>query len=166
MANRTVTIIRCCKTEKGWTRFKAALNQVGEIKPDMVQSNGTVKGPYPDGHYELRFYEGSKVRYRNVGNDPGKAFSAWQHETNLRKGEGGSTGLPAFDRALTTDEVAYLLHVHSKTIERLTVAGAIPFFRVGTALRFWPSAIAKFVGDPEAAMSTDAMFRKAGSRLY
>lgn len=36
MANRTVTLIRICKTEKGWRRYPVAFGKNGRIRPGWV----------------------------------------------------------------------------------------------------------------------------------
>jgi hypothetical protein len=36
MANRTVTVIRICKTEKGWRRYPVAFGRNGRICPGWV----------------------------------------------------------------------------------------------------------------------------------
>jgi excisionase family DNA binding protein len=53
--------------------------------------------------------------------------------------------LEQFDRCLTAVEVARLLGVHKLTVYRLAAAGRIPSFRIATAVRFDPRAIAKWM---------------------
>ena len=48
---------------------------------------------------------------------------------------------------LTTVEVCTLLGVSKMAISRWTKAGTIPFFRVGTILRFDPGALAAWAQD-------------------
>jgi hypothetical protein len=36
MANRTVTLIRICTTEKGWRRYPVAFGKNGRIRPGWV----------------------------------------------------------------------------------------------------------------------------------
>ena len=38
MANRTVTLIRICKTEKGWRRYPVAFGKNGRIRPRYSRS--------------------------------------------------------------------------------------------------------------------------------
>jgi integrase len=83
MANRRVSVVRYCKTENGWRRYAVAMGRNGRIRPDFVIINGEQRGPYPEGHYDLRMYEGSKVLYKNVGEDPTDALSARDREIHL-----------------------------------------------------------------------------------
>jgi integrase len=77
MPNQKVTLIRYCRVDEGersvWKRYPVAIGKNGKIRPDYV----IVKAQHvhcPIGHYELRFYEGRKLRYENVGNN---AQTAW-----------------------------------------------------------------------------------------
>src|ERR1700677_3917070 len=83
MANRKVCLTRYCKTENGWRRYVVAMGRNGRIRPHFVIINGEQRGPYPEGHYDLRMYEGRKVRYKNVGKDPTDALSARDREIHL-----------------------------------------------------------------------------------
>jgi integrase len=88
MANLKVTLVRNCKTEKGWGRHKVAFSRNGKIRPDYILVKaGTEyeqKGPYPEGHYELRWYEGASTVYRSVGHNPVEALRARDQEVKLR----------------------------------------------------------------------------------
>ena len=70
MANQKVTLMRYCRVDEGeravWKRYPAAFGKNGKIRPDYVVINAQ-KVHCPTGHYELRYYEGSKLRYENVG---------------------------------------------------------------------------------------------------
>jgi integrase len=67
--------MRYCKTPDGWRRYSAVIGKNGRVRPGYV----VVKGrhvEYPVGHYEVRYYVGSKVAYRNVGKDAAAALTA------------------------------------------------------------------------------------------
>lgn len=70
MPNHKVTLVRHCRVDEGeratWKRYRVAIGRNGKIRPDYVLINNQ-QVHCPMGHYELRFYEGSKVRYENVG---------------------------------------------------------------------------------------------------
>jgi integrase len=70
MANSKVTLMRYCRVDLGeramWKRYPAAFGRNGRIRPEYVVIGGQ-QVHCPIGHYELRFYEGSKLRYENVG---------------------------------------------------------------------------------------------------
>lgn len=52
-------------------------------------------------------------------------------------------------KVLTAQEVAELLDVNKETIYRLVRINAIPYFRVGSALRFTDEAILKWISKNE-----------------
>jgi integrase len=82
MANRKVILLRYCKTEKGWRRYPAAVGRNGRIRPNYVLVDGKPR-EYPEGHYELRFYQGAKPVYRNVGNNAQDALQERDKEAQL-----------------------------------------------------------------------------------
>lgn len=82
MANTTVTLIRYCKTDKGWKRYPVAMGKNGRIRPDYVVVDGK-QVPYPIGHYELRFYDGRKLCYANVGKSAATAVIELKQKKNL-----------------------------------------------------------------------------------
>jgi integrase len=75
-------VMRYCKTEVGWRRHPAAFGRNGRIRPGYVTVNGGQRH-YPEGHYELRMYEGSKVVYKPVGDDPTEALNERDRQANL-----------------------------------------------------------------------------------
>jgi len=81
MANRKVTLVRICKTEKGWRRYPVAMSSNGKIKPGVVKA-GRKEVSFPEGRYELRTYEGTKMVYRSVGQHAGEALAAQKRETH------------------------------------------------------------------------------------
>jgi hypothetical protein len=82
LANRKVVLVRYCKTENGWRRYPVAIGRNGRIRPNFVMVGSFVR-EYPEGHYELRTYQGSKAVYRNVGNDAQDALLAKGKEEQL-----------------------------------------------------------------------------------
>jgi integrase len=75
MGNKKVVLVRKCKTETGWRRYPVLIGKNGRVRPDYVVV-GSEHKVYPNGHYELRTYDGSKAIHRNVGNDPAEALAA------------------------------------------------------------------------------------------
>src|ERR1039457_1699827 len=79
MANKKITLLRYCKTEHGgrpiWKRYPAAIGRNGRIRPEFVVIDGE-QVQCPTGHYELRFYEGRKLRYENAGDNAADALTA------------------------------------------------------------------------------------------
>jgi integrase len=75
MPNTTVTLMRRCRTEDGWKFYPAAIGKNGRIRPEYVVIDGQ-QVHFPAGHYALRFYEGRKLRYENVGDSAVAALNA------------------------------------------------------------------------------------------
>lgn len=75
MANRTVTLIRICKTESGWRRYPVAFGKNGRIRPGWVMVNNEPEY-YKQGRYELRLYEGSKLVYKPASEHASEALTA------------------------------------------------------------------------------------------
>jgi hypothetical protein len=75
MANRTVTLVRNCKTEKGWRRYPVAFGKNGRVRPGWVMI-GDEPEYFEQGRYELRLFEGSKLVYRPAGETPARAQAA------------------------------------------------------------------------------------------
>jgi integrase len=82
MANRKVVLLRYCKTEKGWRRYPVVTGKNGRIRPNYVLVDGQPV-EYPEGHYELRSYQGSKAVYRNVGQFAAEAVLERDRESQL-----------------------------------------------------------------------------------
>src|SRR5579863_1669202 len=75
MANRTVTLVRICKTEKGWRRYPVAFGKNGRVRPGWVLV-GDEPEYYEQGRYELRLYEGSRLVYIPAGDNAAEALAA------------------------------------------------------------------------------------------
>ena len=57
--------------------------------------------------------------------------------------------LQKFDRALTVSELAGLLSMSRRTIYEHAAARRIPSMRIGSSVRFDPSAVAKWLQDEQ-----------------
>jgi hypothetical protein len=75
MANRAVTLVRNCKTEKGWRRYPAAFGKNGRIRPGWVMV-GDEPEYFEQGRYELRMFEGTRTVYLPAGDKPAEALAA------------------------------------------------------------------------------------------
>ena len=75
MANRKVVLVGLCKTEKGWRRYPAVVGKNGRIKPRCVVVDGNER-EFPEGKYQLRTYEGSRMVYRDAGENAASALTA------------------------------------------------------------------------------------------
>ncbi|MDX6459495.1 MAG: hypothetical protein QOE55_3192, partial [Acidobacteriaceae bacterium] len=74
--------MRYCKTDVGWRRHPAAFGRNGRIRPGYVAVGGGQRH-YPEGHYELRMYAGSKVVYKPVGDDAAEALNERDRQAKL-----------------------------------------------------------------------------------
>ncbi len=59
---------------EGWRRYPAALGGNGRVRPGYVQVNGQ-QVCYPVGTYEVRLYEGSRLKYKPVGDQASEALA-------------------------------------------------------------------------------------------
>ena len=84
MANRKVVLIRLCKKEKGWRRYPAVVGKNGRIKPGFVVVAGNER-EYREGRYQLRTYEGSRMVYRDAGENAAAALTARVKTEHLLK---------------------------------------------------------------------------------
>jgi integrase len=79
MANKKVSLLRYCRVDKDgvsvWKRYPAAIGRNGRIRPEFVVIDGQ-QVHCPAGHYELRYYEGRKLRYENAGDNAADALTA------------------------------------------------------------------------------------------
>lgn len=75
MANRTVSLVRNCKTPDGWRRFPVVFSKNGRVKPDTVLVDGFER-TYPEGVYQLRSYKGKAPQYTSVGKNAAQALNA------------------------------------------------------------------------------------------
>ena len=78
MANRKVTLLWYCKTEKGWMRYPVVMGANGRIKHGYTKA-----GHYPEGRYELRLYQGDKPIYKRAGAHAADALAARDREVHL-----------------------------------------------------------------------------------
>lgn len=69
---RKVTVLRQCKTEKGWRRFPVVWNK-GAIIPNRVLCENEERD-FEVGYYQLRYFVEGRTIIENIGNDPVKAM--------------------------------------------------------------------------------------------
>lgn len=82
MTNRKVTLVRLCKTENGWRRYPVVVGKNGRVRPNYVFVDGKERA-YPEGRYQLRTYEGSKMVYRDAGDNAAAAATAQIKATHV-----------------------------------------------------------------------------------
>jgi integrase len=76
MANIKVGLMRRVKTDQGWGHYPAAYAANGRVKP-FVAIVGGREVKLETGYYELRYYEGSKLRFESLpGISPADAENA------------------------------------------------------------------------------------------
>src|ERR1700756_5013838 len=91
MANETVTLLRYAKVPGlGWRRGKAIIGKTGKVTPDYVllgKRKNKRRVHAPEGHYQLRYFDGRLPRYKKLGNDPAEALDELrraQQQLNLK----------------------------------------------------------------------------------
>jgi integrase len=87
MANRTVALVRHCKTDAGWRRYPVVMGGNGRVKPGFVMIAGKPVSN-DTGHYEIRYYDGPKLKYENVGTNAADALGACVRKTKLLTAKG------------------------------------------------------------------------------
>jgi len=75
MANKKVVLVRLCKTAKGWRRYPVAVGKNGRIKPNFVIVDGQER-EFKEGRYQLRTYEGTRMVYKDAGENAAAAQTA------------------------------------------------------------------------------------------
>ena len=74
MATKKISLLRLCKTPKGWKRLPIVMGKNGKIRPEYAVYEG-MPTHFPEGHYELRMYVDRKAQYKNVGQDATQALA-------------------------------------------------------------------------------------------
>ncbi len=82
MPNTRVILMRLCKTPKGWRRYPVVFAKNGRLKSNVVLEVGEER-EYPVGRYQLRYYEGRKPVYKDVGENASEALAARTRQANL-----------------------------------------------------------------------------------
>lgn len=82
MANKKASLVWYCKTDSGWKRLPVVVGRNGKLRLGYAVFDGEPTH-FPDGHYEIRAYEGKKTVYKNVGSDPADALAALNRQTHL-----------------------------------------------------------------------------------
>jgi integrase len=94
----SVALVWNAKTEDGWRRFSVVMGRNGRIKKGAVLVDGKER-QYPEGHFELRFYEGRKTKYENVGTDATAAIAKRDQRESL-----GEARVSAAEAGVTLNE--------------------------------------------------------------
>ena len=87
MANTEASLVRVCKTERGWRRYPVVYSDNGRIKHEWVHV-GDEQQRFPTGYYKLRFYLGAQPQYDDISkdrkqwNDPRLALNALKEKLN------------------------------------------------------------------------------------
>ncbi len=85
-----VNLVWRTKTEAGWKYFPVIMGRNGRIKKGAVMVDGK-EVTYPDGHFEVRFYEGRKTKYKNVGTDTTEAVNECDRLQHLGEARASAT---------------------------------------------------------------------------
>lgn len=82
MSNLKTSLVRLCKTPAGWKRYPAVIGKNGRIKPGVALVDGKER-EFPVGRYQVRWYEGRKTSYKDVGDHPMEALNAMRRQAHL-----------------------------------------------------------------------------------
>lgn len=96
----SVSLVWRTKTDAGWKYFPVVMGRNGRIRKGIVKVDGK-EVSYPDGHFEVRYYEGRKTKYKNVGADSTEAVNEcdrMQHLSDAR-GSAASAGVSVVEPA-------------------------------------------------------------------
>jgi len=83
MSNLKVTVVKLCKTPEGWKRYRVVFGKNGRIKPGVVLIDGVEREAPPGGRFQVRWYEGRKTTYKDVGMNAADAMAAMQRQAQL-----------------------------------------------------------------------------------
>lgn len=75
MANVKVSLVRRCKTPKGWRFYPVAMSANGRLKANTVIVDGA-EVVYSTGTYVLRQYQGQKLVWTRIEGGPSEALAA------------------------------------------------------------------------------------------
>jgi len=75
MANLRVALVWLCKTERGWRRYPAVIGKNGRVKAGVIIVDG-VERKYPQGRFQIRTYEGTRMIYRDAGDSAAAAMTS------------------------------------------------------------------------------------------
>ena len=119
MANVRVKLLWLCKTEAGYRRYPVLLAQNGRPRTGVVKVNGKEQ-KYPQGQFQLRYYEGRKAVYKTLGTDPVEALNGLRQFTSVRrlKRDAESEGV----ELVTSDDAPQTLNtLRGPFMERVTL---------------------------------------------
>lgn len=75
MPNVKVVLVWLCKTPAGWRRFAAQFTPRGRPRPGVVKTSGC-EVVYPDGRFQVRYYDRRRMIYEDAGETPTDALTA------------------------------------------------------------------------------------------
>ncbi|HUN89133.1 MAG TPA: hypothetical protein VMU28_10100, partial [Terriglobales bacterium] len=67
--NRTLSLIRYARTQKGWRRGPAVVGKNGKLKPNVMIFGGA-EIACPEGRFQMVRYQSKRAVYTDLGNDP------------------------------------------------------------------------------------------------
>lgn len=83
MANTKAALVWLCRTEKGWRRYPAVFGKNGRPRAGWAKVGGEER-EYPQGRFQVRYFQGSKLRYADLGDaSSGDAMVARQKQARV-----------------------------------------------------------------------------------
>ena len=80
MANTTVSLLRYCKTASGWRRMRLSTIRKGRGWNEEIKGSQSI---IEKGEYQLRWFTGSKPKFKGVGDDLSAAVIARDHQASI-----------------------------------------------------------------------------------
>ena len=135
-----VTILCVDDDEMALLVRKMVLESAGYIVFTAASSSKGLEIPQP-------VHALTVCRRRSVRPSNESSSEIWQQFSLCRKGRGLKLAdrIEKYEHALTAIELAKLLNVSKVTVFKHAAAGTIPSFRIGSAVRFCPQAVADWL---------------------
>lgn len=80
MANTSVALLRYCKTASGWRRMRVSTIRKGRGWIEKIETSHLI---IEKGEYQLRWYMGSKAKFKGVGDNLSDAIVARDNQASI-----------------------------------------------------------------------------------
>jgi integrase len=120
MANTKVSLLRYAKTKSGWRRMRVHITRKGRGWDEKLDSKG--ERVFELGQYQLKWYEGSKAKYKGAGNILAEARIACEQQVSELEAQAAAdrAGLELSDK---NPERKLLADEKTKFVRRKKMAG-------------------------------------------
>ena len=141
MANTKATLVRYGKTTNGWKRGTLIAAKNGRTKPDAMIVSGVEVSIPADSQYQIRYYDGAKVKYQSVGTDYEAAKTTLEKYTASRQRESADEAL-----GIIKPEVAEAEKTLEVLLDEFLAAKKSPSLDLSTdSIHLYTSTLPEFV---------------------